>query len=229
MKSQVFSTLNGYRTAINRLRLENDVKSKLRKQKTYDFDEAVDDAAVVSTNDEFIDADVTRLWSSVSDNLWSVIRNIPRGWSKNIFIAGLSTLKNGKQVVDKNFAKLIKSNFVQIYNELHGIDENNEDVVKSALIGKDGLKEKIINLLNMMGIPVDNAVLSKFIYMYSDIKSDYSPVAEFKALKKIFGTTEQLGSIGEIIYGIADNVGNQKLIFDAGKREYTIDGIFDNY
>ena len=231
LRSQIFSTINSSKPQVAKVELND---PKRNAQDSYDplsaqlenFD-YTEDLGVVD--------DKYRVWTLNDSNALKAFRNIPRRWSQTLMTNGMSMFdkNSGNVVVNPKFIESLQKVYIPLKNELNKYSQNqknknalqlsNQQAIK-LLFGEDGLRVKVIQFLNMLGIQADNGSLD--ILLAND--DAISPIQQIDRLKNLL-TETSTGGLGSIVGQLVKSTNKDTLVTYGRSKERQIDEIFNNY
>lgn len=231
LQTQIYGTVKSSKNQVAFIQLQDPYKKK-SSNLDLDLDFIYDDEFGTTTKKNTLTADRNRDWNICDDNTLRARRNLPRTWSKNI--PSLSMVRNG--VIDQQFSKRMKqaeeffSRYVDqtfgksIKNEQYDTLTSNDNIQETVNI----LKEKIIKLANLIGIPMDETVLNYYIAMHL---KDYNEMSE---IKKQYSALQQIlakPATGNLRYFIKllKNSGGKDVIKTGKTKRVPIDQLFTGY
>ena len=230
LQTQIYGTVKSSKNQVAFIQLQDPYQSKSRN---LDLDlDLIDDELLTPTNKNTLVADRNRDWNICDDGTLRARRNIPRTWSKNV--PSLSMIKNG--VIDPAFAERMKgaekffsryvdkklgTSVTNTQYETLTSDENIHETVNT-------LKEGIIRLTNLIGIPMDETVLNYYIAMHLKDYNEMSDIRkQYQALQKILAKPAT-GNLRYFIKLLINNSGKNTV--KTGKiKKIPIDQLFTGY
>ena len=230
-KSQIWSAISSSKPNVTYLQISDPVQYAKNTLLAY---ETQQDPTLLNSKSAVGYSDRQRVIQLFDDNRFSIMYSLPRQWSKNILFKGLVEVKNGRRVVSETYAKVLKEKLQEIRTLLGTINKKSTNQTDIAnLLYTKGLKQKIVNLYNTMGIPVDLAVLDAYIAttaLESDntlTNSTFTASAQFYAIKKLMSSSAS-GSIGHFVDTINNSIGKTVLQPLHGE-EKQLENLYDRY
>lgn len=228
LKSQIFATFNSHYNHIQTMNIQNPYVAE-----TIDLDDMSNDDDISQIRSQFTSAvaDVDRTWKLSDDGMYNPVWTLPRRWSQMLVSQGFAIQdKVTKQlVISKEFATNAKNRLDHIKEQLKRAKKEAKDSVKNGTTSesvyynvlqntkqndKNGVIQQIINLYNMIGIPMDRSVFN--IYMLRMLNAQ-----DEKSIKNsdIFNIiSDNNGIIGSTARGSLSYFINQ-MVDDIGKSE----------
>lgn len=240
IKSQLFGVFNSNKNHIYTIDVQNPYSV-----------EAIDlDSDEIYSPQSFTTAfaDVDNTWSFSDDGVYNPAFVLPRTWSQSLASHGIRAYDNNHQlVISEQFADKISDYFDKLRASIREtqsklvtrgattqeIDDQNRKTLSDALYGNKGILGRLINLYNILGIPVDATVLYTFISTIQDVKGaelDRSPQLVFDGVKKIMTTTSS-GSLFDLVKVIKESKNKPEFVTKSGKKVKTksIDELYTGY
>ena len=203
-------------------------------------------------------ADRNRVFELFNDARFSISKSIPRRWSKNAMLKGLAVEKDGKSVVNELFAKQIVEALGYDYEQfksnkniqrlspkekslMYYLDKlaPKKGVVVSSqeqIQYMDEIKNKLVFLLNSMGIEADEYSVKTLVNMHiqesPNVKDKNNPSVQdyINAYTQILRKTgsKKGGGIIQTIRLIVDSVNNE--VLNTGQKEgKPIEDVYNRY
>lgn len=216
LKSQIYTTICSYKTPVAYLQLQDPSVQFVSD----DYEDYIDDSSLDIEVDSNVVADRMREWVLMDDSNLQAIRSIPRRWSQKLAQNGLIDFdkKSGKTVVSSTFAKKVEKAYVSLkakanlnssqYKKKH----NSQLTSKPASEVKDEIISDFINMLNMMGMPVDIPTLNVFISAQSTQRNNRE-LSDQEIIDTINAEINRgsIGSIGAFVKQISSSAGKSEI------------------
>lgn len=222
LQNQIFATVVSHKPQVAFFELQDPKERKMKSSdEDYDTGNSMDDAAMPKNdNRKKVYGDRERQWKLYNDNTLRAKRNLPRNWSKQFVLSGF--VKNGKirsAAVDKLVEKMRAIKKIQNSTKLPLEDKIVE------------IKEKLLDVIQSLGIPFDEEVLEHYISKNMDAEQDKdSFINQYNALKTILGSSTE-GNLNHFVQIIKRSEGSKTLSLPVrGKSaDKPIDQLFSGY
>lgn len=168
LETQIFNTVNKHLTKVLQLQVSDKSKHYKKKLRYSDGMEASDDLRPAKTI--YKEWDQNRRVDIINDNTLKAKKMLPRDWSKDLFVSPLVEYSGGVYQINQDYVKILQNQLALLKSKF---DDKNKlsDEQKSQVV--DETFPILLDLLNKMAIPFDDAVLTEYILMHTKGNSKY--------------------------------------------------------
>lgn len=209
MQNQIYSTVKSQCAQMSQIWL-TDPQKKFTKSE--DLNVAIGDLTESyqsqdSNYDEI--SDVDRIFEIINDNALKAKRSLPRQWSNSAMLAGLIDNVNGQTVVNKVFAKHVKTEYDSLYKAVvkptkKTPNPNYPKTEDQFYEAYDDIMSRLNALLNYMAIPSDENIIEDLLSKMFTVK-DGDIKGKFEALSSMITNSKDQGGLRNIVKTISDS------------------------
>ena len=209
LKSQIYSSITAANNIVSYLQLEDKTRKSGTDLLLAQLATSIDVSMLPKNSDTSADRD--RIWRLQSSNTFRAVRNIPRRWSKRALTVGMVQYKDGKNIVDANFAKSVEKQINSIVDlidkvTLRGNYAKDQKAAIKVETNLAKLQKELIDLYNYIGIPFDQQTFNYFVDNYNPNVNTNTTEGRIKIIDSILSEPSP-GNIRFIAKMIVDSSG----------------------